>query len=167
MNDLLNKISSYNIFNYLFPGTLFAVLADKLTTYSFIQDDVLIGAFVYYFLGLVISRFGSLVIEPILKKLGIIKFSDYKDYLNACLDDNKIELFSEVNNTYRTLTSMFIILVLLKIYENLEVRIGLLVNYQYFILILLLFLMFLLSYRKQTSYITKRIDNFKNKKPKV
>ena len=45
MNALLEKISSYNIFNYLFPGVVFAVVADTLTTFSFIQEDIILGLF--------------------------------------------------------------------------------------------------------------------------
>lgn len=30
MNDLLKQLSSYNLFNYLFPGTVFCVALNKL-----------------------------------------------------------------------------------------------------------------------------------------
>ena len=36
MDGLLDKISSYNIFNYLLPGSLFAVVADAVTDYRLI-----------------------------------------------------------------------------------------------------------------------------------
>ena len=68
MKDLLEKISSYHFFNYLLPGILFAVVAQYTTVYDFLQKDIIIGAFVYYFIGLVISRVGSLLLEPILKR---------------------------------------------------------------------------------------------------
>lgn len=68
MKDLLDKISSYNLFNYLFPGILFAVISKEFTSYSLLQDNLIVGAFIYYFIGLVVSRFGSLVIEPASKK---------------------------------------------------------------------------------------------------
>ena len=64
MKDLLEKLSSYNIFNYLFPGVLFAAMGSHLTSYSLLIDDTVIGVFVYYFYGLVVSRVGSLVLEP-------------------------------------------------------------------------------------------------------
>jgi hypothetical protein len=60
VNDLLNKLSTYNVFNYLVPGALFAVFAGQLTHYSFLQRDVVIGVFIYYFVGMVVSRVGSL-----------------------------------------------------------------------------------------------------------
>jgi hypothetical protein len=69
MKDLIEKLSSYNLFNYLFPGVIFAVISEKMTSYSFLQDDIIVGVFVYYFIGLVVSRFGSLFLEPVLKKI--------------------------------------------------------------------------------------------------
>lgn len=157
MKDLLDKLSSYNLFNYLLPGIIFVILAGEITHYSFIQQDIIIGAFLYYFIGLVISRFGSLIIEPFLKYLSFLEFADYKDFIAASKKDEKIELLSEVNNTYRTLSSMFILLLLLKLYEKIEGRFSFLEECHVVVALILLLVMFLLSYRKQTSYITKRI----------
>lgn len=83
MKDLLDKISSYNIFNYLLPGVVFVAIANSLTKYNFIQEDIVIGVFLYYFIGLVISRIGSVVIEPIMKWSGFVKFSEYRDYVSS------------------------------------------------------------------------------------
>ena len=94
MKDLLDKISSYNLFNYLLPGILFVCISKYLTDYNFIQDNDFIGAFLYYFIGMVISRFGSLFVEPILKRISFLKFADYKSFVSASKKDDKIELFS-------------------------------------------------------------------------
>lgn len=58
MKEILEKVSSYNLFNYLLPGTVFVFVLSKISGYNFIQKDLLIGAFLYYFIGLVISRIG-------------------------------------------------------------------------------------------------------------
>jgi len=157
MKDILSKLSSYNLFNYLFPGILFVIVASKVTHYSLIQQDVVIGVFLYYFIGLVVSRFGSLVIEPILRKTSFLRFADYKDFVAALKKDEKLELLSEVNNTYRTLCSLFTFLLLLKLYEVIETKLPFLAEWNALVLLVLLLVMFLLSYRKQTGYITKRI----------
>jgi hypothetical protein len=99
LKDLLSKLSSYNLFNYLLPGIIFVVLAKELTRFFFVQDDIILGAFLYYFIGMVISRFGSLIIEPLLKKISLLKFADYGDFVTASKKDEKIELLSEVNNS--------------------------------------------------------------------
>lgn len=162
MKDLLDKISSYNLFNYLLPGVLFALLADGLTSYTFIQRDIVVGIFLYYFIGLVISRVGSLAIEPILKKTLFIKFTDYKDFVLASREDPILEVLSEVNNMYRTFCSLFLLLAALKAYELLAERYPLLASSSPYILVGSLFALFIFSYRKQTQYITKRIISRKN-----
>ena len=158
IKNILSKLSSYNLFNYLLPGIVFVVLANKFTHYSFIQQDIVIGLFLYYFIGLVVSRFGSLVIEPLLKRLLFLQFADYKDFVAASKSDEKIEMLSEVNNTYRTLCSLFIILLLLKLYEKICGRYTFLKEWDAIGLAVLLLVMFLFSYRKQTNYIKKRIN---------
>jgi len=158
MKDLLDKISSYNLFNYLLPGIIFAYIAKLFTDYNFIQDNDFIGAFLYYFIGMVISRFGSLCIEPFLKWVSFLKFADYRSFVAASKKDEKIDLFSEVNNTYRTISAMLILLLLLKIYNYFQVLWSVPNIISQLILVVLILLMFLFSYRKQTNYITKRID---------
>lgn len=157
MKDLLEKLSSYNLFNYLFPGIVFVVILKGITSYSLLQENLIIGVFVYYFVGLAISRFGSLVIEPLLRKLTFLKFADYKEFVDASKKDEKIEILSEVNNMYRTLCAMFILLIILKFYEWMETNAPIIKDWSNWIVITLLLFMFLFSYRKQTQYITKRI----------
>ena len=162
MKDILDKITSYNLFNYLLPGVLFVAILDKFTIYSLTQENLVIGAFVYYFVGLVISRLGSLIIEPFLKLVSFIKFVDYADFVSASKIDSKVEGFSEVNNMYRTFTTMFALLLFLKSYELFAVKIPILSEHTPLILVVALLVMFLFSYRKQTGYITKRIKASKS-----
>lgn len=114
-----------------------------------------------YFIGLLISRISSVIIEPILKKVKFVKFADYKDFVLASENDNKIELLSESNNMYRVFISLFVVLIIINIYEQLLQQ--LLGEYTNFVVTVLLLLLFLFSYRKQTNYITQRIEIYKNK----
>lgn len=158
MKEFFDKISSYNIFNYLLPGILFVIIAKKITAYNFfVPGDILIGAFFYYFLGMVISRVGSILIEPILKKLSFIKFSDYKEFIAASKKDEKIEVLSEANNTYRSIISMIVLLLGLKLYSFFQVKYAISQTKSLDVMLVLLLIMFLFAYRKQTNYITKRI----------
>lgn len=158
MKDLLEKISSYNIFNYLFPGVVFVVFAHNFTKYNLIQSDILTGVFVYYFIGLVISRIGSLIIVPILKSIKFLKFADYKLFVQKSKVDEKIDLFSETSNMYRTICSIFVTLGIIKLYEWLSTMYPFLDLYKIGIISLFLFILFLFSYRKQSNFITKRIE---------
>jgi sterol desaturase/sphingolipid hydroxylase (fatty acid hydroxylase superfamily) len=161
MKDILNKLSSYNIFNNLFPGILFVLIADVITSYSFIQKDIVLGIFLYYFIGLVISRIGSIIIEPFLKFTSFIHFKDYKDFVKAEKEDPKIDLLSEVNNMYRTLCSLFLMLLLLLVFEKIAMIWAFLNYNSLIILIIALLVLFMFSYRKQSKYISDRIDSNK------
>jgi hypothetical protein len=157
MKELLDKLSSYNIFNFLLPGILFSVLITQICGINLINGDLFIEAFEYYFIGLVISRFGSLIIEPILKKTHFVKFADYSDFISASSQDSKIEVLSETNNMFRTLISMLLLVLLIMGYQLIASNWNFLKNNENIILILTLLIMFLFAYRKQTNYITKRI----------
>lgn len=109
MTSLAGKISSYNIFNYLFPGTLFYYIFCTTWKIKIPSENILVDFFILYFIGLLISRTGSLFIQPVIKKFFRFDHCPYCDYIEACQKDEKIELFSEINNTYRTLTSLFVI----------------------------------------------------------
>ncbi len=167
MKELIDKISSYNLFNYLFPGILFVLILKEIASYNLVQDNIILGVFLYYFIGLVVSRFGSLIIEPIIKKCKIAKFADYSDFINASKADSKIELFSEINNMYRTLIALFILIVLSKLYEILANSFGMCKLLLPYILIISLVMLFVLSYRKTTKYIVKRIDHFKKENENI
>ncbi len=159
MKDLLNKISSYNIFNYLLPGVIFVVFAKKMVGYDLFLDDAVLGTFLYYFIGMVVSRVGSLIIEPFLRKVRFLKFSDYRNFIIASKQDEKIELLSEVNNTYRTISSMLFILLTLKVYKHFEHYWnipGVVMNITGTVLLLCLFVF---SYRKQTAFLNSRIQS--------
>jgi hypothetical protein len=161
MKEIIDKLSSYNIFNYLLPGVLFVAIAKNFTEYNLILDNDFIGAFFYYFIGMVMSRFGSLIIEPILKKIKFVKFSDYSDFISASKKDAKVELFSEVNNTYRSITSMLFLLIILKLYSHYDFQYHFQKGISISIVIGLILFMFLFAYRKQTGYINKRIISAK------
>ncbi len=161
MKELIEKISSYNLFNYLFPGVLYVIIINKITTYNMIQENIFIGAFLYYFIGLVISRIGSLLIEPILKKMAV--FANYSDFISASKEDDKIELLSEVNNMYRTLISLFTVLLVSKLYNILSDNFNFLKLILPYLLVISLIVLFIFSFKKQTAYIVKRVIHHKEK----
>ena len=157
MNELLSKISSYHLFNYLLPGSLFAVVATALTHRQFVQQNLVLGLFVYYFYGMILSRVGSLFVEPFLRWVRFLKFADYRDFVAACKKDAKIDELSETNNMYRTLCTLLIVLMLLEGIVLLELKYSELKRAELPVLVPIVFGLLLFSYRKQTGYITKRV----------
>ena len=172
-NKFFEKISSYDIFNNFFPGLIFCCLLEKITRFSLSSDEIWESIFLYYFIGMILSRIGSLFVENKLKQLEIenkvtgekelfLHFVPYNDYVQASEKDYMIQILSEKNNIYRTMVATLFLLVLVKIYDLLlydfvsscvVLSNGLLV-----ILLILVMVLFAFSYRKQTDYIRKRVE---------
>ena len=161
MNEIIKKISSYNLFNYLLPGTIFAYSTSYVSDFDLVQSDILIAAFLYYFIGMVISRIGSLIIEPILKRSNFLAFSSYSDFVMISKIDDKIEILSEANNTYRTIIALFFSLLVLKAYNIIVRMLSISNNLTTIVVIVLIMVLFLFAYKKQTKYITNRIESNK------
>jgi hypothetical protein len=106
----------------------------------------------------VISRIGSLILEPFLKWVRFVKFADYSDFVVACKEDPKIDVLSETNNMYRSLCSLLMVLVLTWAYSWFELGWPWIRNWDLPVSVLLLLAIFMFSYRKQTRYITKRVN---------
>lgn len=157
MNDLLKQISSYNLFNYLLPGATFSILAEQATTADVTVEPIFAAFFFYYFVGMIISRVGSLVIEPLSRKTGFVTFAPYGEFIAASKKDQKIELISETNNVYRSITAVGICLIIYIVGFNISELMHLSTVVRYLVLGMAISVLFAFSYRKQTSYVKKRI----------
>ena len=149
METLLSLQSTYKLFNNIFPGIIFSYFLN-LQNYNIIPNkiDIYEKLFLYYFIGLIISRIGSLFLEPFFLKLKIIRFADYSKFLKAEEKDNKISIFVFLFN--------FIYLLYL-ILQNNFLFCAFMSKLLY---ISFFFFLFVYSYKKQTEYIRKRVDNF-------
>lgn len=157
MKEILDKLSSYNIFNYLLPGILYATFGSRLTSFPLLLDDLIIGVFVYYFYGLVVSRFGSLIIGPLMKRFGSSLHEPYEKYVSAAREDSKLETLLEVGNMYRTLAALFICLMITMLCESLSQLIGLSDIISSIFCLAFFAVLFAVSYKKQYAYISLRV----------
>ncbi|VTX47715.1 Uncharacterised protein [Fusobacterium nucleatum] len=157
MESLLSLLNEYELFNNIFPGIIFLYFSN-LENYIPILNkiDIYEKLLLYYFIGLIISRIGSLFLEPFFLKLEIIKFADYSKFLKAEEKDNKIHILVLVNNMYRSFCIVFLFSFLWLIFKNNFLFCSSLPK---LLTILFLFFLFIYSYRKQTEYIRKRIEN--------
>lgn len=157
MKEALEKLGTYNLFNYLIPGCVFSVIAEHYRLLAIRQGETISDLFIFYFVGLLISRVGSLVIKPLLEKIGFIKPDVHADYIKASASDPKLDVLSESNNMYRTLAAMFAALALLKLWALLSARLGVSSEAAQWSAILGGFLLFIVSYRKQNAYVCARV----------
>ena len=162
MTDLLNKISSYNLFNNLLPGILFVALIKHFVGYNLEQENIFIGLFLYYFIGMTISRISSILIEPLLKFMKFVSFRTYKLFIEASKKDGKFDTLVETNNMFRVLFSMLFLTFMTKIYYASKNFCNFSETTEKNILLVLLCIIYLFSYRRQTNFIKKRIDHNTN-----
>lgn len=158
MKNLLDKLSSYNLFNYLLPGVIFSFVGSEITSYSLLQKDLFTAFFFYYFIGLVISRVGSLFVEPTLQYLKLIQYSEYKNFVKANSKDPKIDVLLEVSNMYRTIIALFIALPILVLYEKISFIWPWFSKSEPYLILTTLLALFIFSYKKQVAYIRKRVE---------
>ena len=158
MKAILEKLSAYTVLGYLLPGVLFVILGERLTSFSLIQRSWVAGIVLYYFIGLVISRVGVLIVQPVLERIGFVEEAPYEDYVEASA--NRIQGLM----SYRYGTACFgrcvrcvMMLIGLKIGEKV---IGVLpwgADVYDFVMLAGLVLLLLFSYRKQAQAVVRRV----------
>lgn len=157
-----DKLSAYEIINNIFPGSVFCYLVSKTTRFSFSGKNIWEDIIIYYFVGIIVGRIGSLLLEKVLIKSRLVKFCDYTDYINAEKEDEKISDLSTKNNMYRSLMSVGICGLGVIVFD---IGYGWLINYGTCVKVLSNILIctfiatiFMLAYIKQTNYVRYRIE---------
>lgn len=160
---IIDKLSQYNFLTNILPGTVLCILLHYLVGYNLLLNDYYLAGILFYFAGMVNSRFSSLVVEPLLKGLKIVAFAPYSDFVKAEKQDAKVTVISQENNTYRSYVSVMVLVLLAYLYKMTLANIEVVGNNEIVILLVLLMLLFVCSYRKQTNYVRKRVEaNLKN-----
>lgn len=173
IETLLNKLSSYELVNYIFLGGLGLILGIFLKVNFFVNImeilnslEIILQTVSYiifvYFLGILISRIGSFL-EIVFKRDHncskiFIQYSTYIDYIKAEKVDPKISILSLQANLYRSLFGLFVILIVLSILENYFSILFSGYILEYLVLFILL-IIFYFSWRKQVEYVRKRVEN--------
>ena len=107
METLFKQVSRYELFTNLIPGALFCLLVDSFYGVLTFEANIIQWLFIYYFIGSIISRIGSLFIEPALKFFRIIHFSDYREYCKAKEKDTEIASLLIPHNMFRSMRQVF------------------------------------------------------------
>ncbi|WP_449077970.1 hypothetical protein [Ruminococcus sp.] len=161
MSNIIEKLGAYQILTNLLPGIFFSLCLEFLFDISLPTENIVEDIVIYYFIGFIISRIGSLIIEPFLKKINFIKFAPYNEFLKALKKDSKIDTLSELNNFLRSLLTSVTLLPLVKLGQELSIKCPCLSEFYVWIILIVIFLLFLFSYQKQTNYVRKRVDVIK------
>ncbi len=164
MEKFLDKLEQYNVFNYLLPGIVFTYLLKYYVGIDIFQSNMVVMFFIYYFIGSIISRVGSVILEEFLKKIQFVKFANYKDYVSATKEDSFIKKLLVDSNMYRTICAGFLSILVLKSIKVLIDYFNWSQNAIITIILILGFVLYLFSYKKQIKFIYKRVNIIKEQK---
>lgn len=164
MDELLKKISSYNLLNNLLPGAILCFVIRHFIGFGLPSDNIINKLFIYYFFGTIINRVGSILVENIYRKIKPDAFAKYSEYIEASKIDKKIDVLSETNNMYRTFLSLLIVIACVKVYFHIIEHTTMFAKVVPYIVGAILIVIFTLSYGKQTKRIKERVETTLKKK---
>ncbi len=156
--SLVEKISEYKLFNYLLPGSVYLISSRYVAGAVPFENNVMLFLLAAYFVGMVLSRVGSLIIEPVLRWVRFVRFCDYRDFVKAESVDPKLTSLSQENNTYRSMTSVFAVLLIEKVALALRPKFTQWDQVVGWALPISFLLLFVFSHRKQCRYIVRRVE---------
>lgn len=162
MDNMSSKISPYDLLNVLFPGVLAVAFYSWCFGVSILAIDI-VSSTVYfcitYLVGIIVSRIGSLIIEPLFKKFGFITW--HKNYYKAERRDPKISILLKVMNMYRTLVALTVSCCALVLVTTFFTKtITCCTCLQLLLMLVAIMMLFSVSYIKQSKLIYRRVDSF-------
>lgn len=159
IKTLIDKLSQYNFVTNILPGTMLCLMLKHIVGYDlFVTNEWYQMGIIFYFVGMVNNRFSSLVIELTMKKTKIVKFSNYKEFIAAEKKDSKITVLSMENNVFRSYISVCTISLIASLFKLIADNVNWIDEWKMQFLLVALLLLFMLSYRKQTSYVRERVE---------
>ncbi|MFZ0774765.1 MAG: hypothetical protein WCA49_13280 [Candidatus Sulfotelmatobacter sp.] len=157
IGTLAEKLSEYNLFNYLVPGSVFMIALRYVAGAIPFENSVVLFLLTAYFVGMALSRIGSLVIEPVLLWTRLLVLCDFGEFVRAEKNDPKIRTLLQETNAYRTMAAVFAALLLTKGALALRPRFAYFDQIAGWTCPVVLLLLFAFSHRKMCAYIAKRV----------
>mgnify|MGYP000845001221 FL=1 len=154
MDEIIKKVSAYDLLNSLIPGGALVYFLKLLGYIDISADNAIFLVVLAYILGLVGSRVGSIILEPIAIKCGWVR-RDYEGYVKAQKSDERIMPLTTISNMYRSIAGSLIVLALLALGTLVPeaFRCWLLVVYG-----IACFALFFKSWLKQEGYVARRVE---------
>lgn len=123
MSELLSKISSYNLYNYLLVGFVYNMLLCHYTQLGYVDESILKTLIVCYVMGLFIAKLASLFLEPLLIRLHwnnkkFLKWRNKNEYLEASFKDAKIPILLEEANVCRNIAMAIFVFFICLLYDK-------------------------------------------------
>lgn len=162
VNNLLERLSKYDWFTILLPGIFFTLLS-KYAGIALDAKNWYEKISIAFFAGIVCSRIGATIVEWIARRKTLALFSGYEDYLEW-IDSNpeSAQMLIRNANWFRSLTGMMLLLISLKATTVICAMLHTSTCTLEYIAMLGLLILFADSYRRQLSFIKRRINKYKS-----
>lgn len=158
MIDIIKKLDSYQIMTNFLPGAFFGMILRYFFELPIPMENIVEEILVYYFIGFVINRIGSLIVKPILMTIKFIKETPYANYLKAVKADVKLDILSETNNYFRSVLTCFLLLPIVRLMQVLIENVRWIEKSWKGGAIVFLIVLFMFAYRKQTNIVKERAE---------
>ena len=157
MKEFADVISSYRIVNNLIPGGALCVFSYYFIDNRVLFNNVFFNICLFYIVGIVIGRIGSVIVEKVCKDVGFIDRAKYEDFVEAEKSDTSLKTISEISDLYRNMISLCILL-------EIGCAISLCFNKQSLCLVetallisVIVGALMLFAYKKQINYVRRRV----------
>ena len=157
LKTISDKISSYQIFTFLYPGAVSLSLLSW--TYDGEKPELNLWEelFLCYTVGMIISRIGTLI-EDFLFLTRIMKRIDYKKIITAEANDAKVNMLLRISNMYRTIAAVFFSFIIF-----MAINVCLPLDYTFpkgiTCFSILMIILFVYSFSKQYEYARERVEH--------
>ena len=164
---MFDKLDAYNLIANLVPG---AALVYALHFSKFpVPDPEKIGAFLLtaFVVGVATNRLGSLVLDPVLRRVGFLHKKDYQAFLGSEKQDARLETLVANSGLYRTFVTAGLVYLTLLATNCVFAAIGIKPNIVFILVAVLGMVIFLFAFRKEDDYIRTRMNaaNKETQKP--
>lgn len=157
---MFDKLDAYNLVANLVPGAAltYALNFSQFPTPS--PDHI--GAFllVSFVAGVTANRLGSLILDPLLRKIEFLKKKDYPAFLHREKADQKLDALVANSGLYRTFFTTG--LIYLGALAAAPVAAQLSINNVFILLVIAGMVVFIFALRKEDQYIHARIEAAKS-----
>lgn len=167
LSVFIDKLSHYSFVTNILPGAVLCIILKDLIGYDlFVTKEWYLLGIIFYFVGIVCNRFGSVCVEPLLKpkRTESEKRSDYTNFMKAEQLDSKVITLNTENNVFRSYVSVCALSVIALGFRGLTELWPIIAKYQAIIVLVLILVLFVFSYRKQTKYVRERVEILTKKK---
>lgn len=160
MEKIIEKMEEYKIIINLIPGYFFLWLLKYYVEIEFPFENVFQEFIITYVVGTAIGRIASIIFSRFLRKIKVIQFANYKNYVEASKKDAQISKLLMNANFYRNLFTVIIVIFILKGIIKFAADFEWIKN----ISLIILLIIFILAFIKEEVNITGRVNiNIENK----